>query len=175
MASKKKSVKKKDLPYRPCVGILLFNAQGRVLIARRSDFETNAWQLPQGGIDKGEEPEDAALRELEEETGTANVKILAQSADWLSYDLPSELIGKAWRGRYRGQTQKWFAMLFLGQDSEITPEKVEHPEFDDWKWVDLKDVPEIAIEFKRSIYQSLVEEFSFLPVEIASVFNEKSV
>ena len=150
---------KDQLPYRPCVGIVLFDAGGRVFIAQRLDTKEAAWQLPQGGIDEGEEPKQAALRELEEEIGTANVDILGESRKWLSYDLPPDLVGEAWRGLYRGQTQKWFAMLFLGQNSEISPSSVAHPEFSDWKWAAFEEIPGCAVDFKKSIYLALVDEF----------------
>jgi putative (di)nucleoside polyphosphate hydrolase len=149
-----------NLPYRPCAGIVLFNKQGQVFVGQRLDTHQDAWQLPQGGIDDGEEPSAAALRELEEEIGTGNAEIIAEVKNWLHYDLPPELLGKVWKGRYRGQTQKWFALRFLGDDTEISPSAVEHPEFGAWKWANFEEIPEMAISFKRSIYQTLVSEFS---------------
>ena len=149
-----------DLPYRTCAGAVLFNKFGQVFVGQRLDTYQQAWQLPQGGIDDGEDPATAAVRELEEEIGTGNVEIIGEVEDWLSYDLPPELMGKVWQGRYRGQTQKWFALRFLGDDSEIDPAAVEHPEFSAWKWVDLEEIPEIAVSFKKSIYQTLVSEFT---------------
>jgi putative (di)nucleoside polyphosphate hydrolase len=139
---------------------VLFNDQGLVFVGQRLDAYQNAWQYPQGGIDEGEEPHIAALRELEEEIGTANVEIIGDIQEWLNYDLPPDLQGHVWKGRYRGQTQKWFAMRFLGDDSEIDPTTVEHPEFRAWKWAEIQEIPEMAVPFKRSIYQTLVSEFS---------------
>jgi len=149
-----------DRPYRPCAGIMLFNRKGQVFVGQRIDNYQDAWQLPQGGINEGEEPRAAALRELEEETGTGNAKIIGEIDDWLNYDLPPDLLGKIWKGQYRGQTQKWFALRFLGNDSEINPSAVEHPEFDAWKWVNIKELPNIVVPFKQFIYQTLVNEFS---------------
>ena len=149
-----------ELPYRPCAGIVLFNTKGQVFVGQRLDTYQDAWQFPQGGIDEGEAPQGAALRELKEEIGTKNVEILGETNEWLTYDLPPDLLGKVWKGRYRGQTQKWFAMRFLGDDSEITPTAVDHPEFASWKWVNIEETPEIAVSFKKSIYQILVNEFS---------------
>src|SRR5579859_1291563 len=123
-----------SLPYRSGVGLVLFNPQGLVWVGRRLDQKIEAWQMPQGGIDEGETPEQAALRELEEEIGTANAEIVGQTADWLTYELPPELVGVAWKGRYRGQKQKWFALRFLGADSDIRID-TEHPEFAEWRWV----------------------------------------
>ncbi|MBI1178910.1 MAG: RNA pyrophosphohydrolase [Alphaproteobacteria bacterium] len=144
--------------YRPCVGIVLVNRRGEVFVAARIDNPEDAWQMPQGGIDKGEDPREAAFRELGEEIGTANAEILAESDDWLQYDLPPELIGKLWGGRYRGQEQKWFVMRFLGEDGEIDLE-TRHPEFRDWKWVPFGQVPELIVPFKRALYQDLVARF----------------
>lgn len=145
--------------YRPCVGIMLFNAQGDVFVAQRIDSPGPAWQMPQGGIDDGEEPSDAALRELGEEIGTANAEIVAELDEWIHYDLPVHLIGKLWKGKYRGQMQKWFAMRFLGDDSEIDLD-TEEPEFSAWKWVPLKDLENLAVPFKRHVYARLAEAFS---------------
>ncbi len=149
-----------DLPYRPCAGVVLFNKSGQVFVGQRLDTYPDAWQLPQGGIDNGEDPAAAALRELQEETGTGSVEIIGEVDDWLNYDLPPDLRGKVWQGRYRGQTQKWFAMRFLGDESEINPTSVEQPEFATWKWADLAEIPEMAVAFKKSIYQTLVNEFA---------------
>ena len=146
------------LPYRPCVGIMLLNAQGEVFVAKRIDSTAEAWQMPQGGIDDGEEVEAAALRELEEEIGTNKVTIIAQSYDWLHYDLPADLVPKLWGGKYRGQTQKWFVMRFLGKDSDINIATV-HPEFSEWKWVARESLPDLIVPFKRDLYAQLVEEF----------------
>jgi putative (di)nucleoside polyphosphate hydrolase len=139
---------------------MLFNKQGRVLVGRRLDSYQNAWQLPQGGIDKGEEPQVAALRELKEEIGTCNAEIIGEIKNWLNYDLPPELLGKLWKGRFRGQTQKWFAMRFLGNDTEINPTTVANPEFSAWKWIDITEIEQMAVPFKRAVYQSVVSEFS---------------
>lgn len=149
---------KSRLPYRPCVGICLLSRDNLVFVGRRIDTLVEAWQMPQGGIDKGEEPEDAALRELEEEIGTRNCRIIARTSSWLDYDLPDDLIGKVWGGRYRGQRQLWFAARFLGEDSEIDLQ-TRHPEFEAWKWVPMEQLPELIVPFKRPIYTRLVEEF----------------
>jgi putative (di)nucleoside polyphosphate hydrolase len=149
----------KALPYRPAVGIMLLNAHGQVFVAQRIDTTPEAWQMPQGGIDEGEEPATAALRELKEEIGTARARIIAEYDDWLSYDLPDELVGKVWNGRYRGQRQKWFVMRFLGHDDEIDLD-TRHPEFCAWKWADMADLPDLIVPFKRPIYQELVTRFT---------------
>ena len=141
------------LPYRKGVGILLLNGEGRVFVGRRIDTTAEAWQLPQGGIDPGETPQEAALRELEEETGARSVEIIAESRDWLSYDLPPELAGKVWGGRYRGQQQKWFAMRFLGGDGDINIE-TEHPEFNAWRWAGPAELPQQIVAFKRPLYDA---------------------
>ena len=151
---------KQNLPYRPCAGIMLFNKLGRVFVGQRLDTYLNAWQLPQGGINEGEEPQTAALRELEEEIGTANVAIIGEVQKWLNYDLPPELLGQLWKGRFRGQTQKWFAMRFLGDDIEIDPTGVENPEFSAWKWSSIEEIQEMAVPFKQAIYGIVVSEFS---------------
>ncbi|MGD1877291.1 MAG: RNA pyrophosphohydrolase [Kiloniellaceae bacterium] len=152
------------LPYRPCVGMLLLNAAGQVFVGRRIDTAKegdNIWQMPQGGIDKGETPEQAVLREMTEEIGTDKAEIVAESAQWLHYDLPDHLVGKVWKGKYRGQKQRWFALRFLGDDADIDL-ATEHPEFDAWQWVELEDVPALVIPFKRDTYRAVVEEFRTL-------------
>jgi putative (di)nucleoside polyphosphate hydrolase len=149
------------LPYRAGVGILLLNAQNLVFTGRRIDQTAEAWQLPQGGIDEGEEPYPAALRELEEETSVRSVERLAESRDWLTYDLPPDLVGKVWKGRYRGQRQKWYALRFTGPDSEIDL-KTSHPEFAAWKWLRMADLPNYIVPFKQPLYQKLVAEFGHL-------------
>jgi putative (di)nucleoside polyphosphate hydrolase len=148
----------KSLPYRPCVGVMLLNRDGHVFVAKRIDMPSDAWQMPQGGIDRGEDPRAAALRELEEETGTAKAEVIGEVSDWLDYDLPPELQGKLWGGRFRGQRQKWFAMRFTGTDKDIDI-ATKHPEFSAWKWAPIATLPDLAIWFKRPIYERLVAEF----------------
>ena len=155
----------KDLPYRDNVGAVLFNAAGLVLVARRADLPNaegtpGGWQLPQGGMDHGEDPAVAVFRELEEEIGTARAEILAEHPRWLTYDLPDHLIGKALGGKYRGQRQKWFAMRFLGTDADIRLDLDPHPEFDAWRWARLAELPGLAVAFKRAIYEDLAREFA---------------
>ncbi len=150
-----------DLPYRPCVGIMLLNTAHKVFVAQRIEQVIEAWQMPQGGIDDGEHPRAAAMRELVEEIGTNHAEIIAESQNWLTYDLPPELIGKAWKGRYRGQKMKWFAMRFLGNDSDINL-ATEHPEFNMWRWEDMHRLPEVIVPFKRDMYVQLVAEFGHL-------------
>jgi len=156
-----------DLPYRPCVGVMLLNAEGRAFVGRRSEAADapegvgNWWQMPQGGIDPGEDEEKAALRELNEETGIRTARIIGRARDWLNYDLPSELIGVAWEGRYRGQKQLWFAARFEGEESEIDlePQPGYEREFDAWRWVKLEDLPHLVVPFKRPVYEAIVAEF----------------
>jgi putative (di)nucleoside polyphosphate hydrolase len=153
------------LPYRPNVGAVLFNRDGRVLVARRTDLPNKeapggAWQMPQGGIDEGEDPRTAVLRELGEEIGTRSAEIIGEHDDWLIYDLPPELVGIALHGKYRGQRQRWFALRFLGEDSDIRLDLDPHPEFDAWKWVALDELSALAVPFKREIYRVLVESFA---------------
>ena len=147
------------LPYRPCVGAVVFNRHGDVLVARRRDTPGDAWQLPQGGIDRGEDAVEALKREMKEEIGTDNFEILAECPDWLTYDLPSDLVGRAFKGRYRGQKQRWFAVRFLGEDAEIDVASTSHPEFDAWKWVPIGDVTDLAVHFKRDVYAAVVRAF----------------
>ena len=149
----------KNLPYRACTGVMLLNPDDKVFVGRRIDTALEAWQMPQGGIDDGEAPEETAFRELEEEIGTSNAKIITHTKDWLYYDLPDELVGKIWGGKYRGQKQIWFLMRFLGDASDINIE-TDHPEFHAWKWVDIKELPKLIVPFKRPIYEALVKEFS---------------
>ncbi|HQT45876.1 MAG: RNA pyrophosphohydrolase [Acidocella sp. 20-63-7] len=149
-----------SLPYRLNVGAVLFGADGRVLVARRAGLADAAWQLPQGGIDAGEDARVAVLRELEEEIGTAKAEVLAEHPEWLQYDLPDDLVGRAFKGRYRGQRQKWFALRFLGQDSDVVLDAHAHPEFDAWKWVELAELPGLAVAFKRDIYEILARDFA---------------
>ena len=153
------------LPYRPNVGVVLFNREGLVLIARRADTPITegpiaGWQLPQGGIKEGEDPGAAALRELEEEIGTHEVEVISEHPDWLTYDLPPNLLHRARGGRYRGQRQRWFAMRFIGQDCDIRLNLNHNPEFDAWRWVALTEVPSMAVPFKRTIYDVLAKSFA---------------
>jgi putative (di)nucleoside polyphosphate hydrolase len=158
-----------SLPYRPCVGVAVFDRRGRVFIGRRSDGpeqmdDIHVWQMPQGGIDDGEDPWRAALRELYEETSIRSVERLGAIDEWLSYDLPRALVGRAWGGRYRGQTQKWFALRFTGEDSEIdiaAPGGGAHPaEFVAWRWEAIAKLPDLVVPFKRAAYERIVREFS---------------
>lgn len=147
------------LPYRRGVGVLVVNRDGGVFVGRRIDTPGDAWQMPQGGIDEGETPRDAALRELREETGIDRVRLIAETDDWLRYDLPDELIGVAWKGRYRGQEQRWFAALFLGTDEEIDLE-AHDAEFDDWRWVGIDALPSLIVPFKRDLYARIVADLA---------------
>ena len=146
------------LPYRRGVGIMLFNRAGLVLVARRIDMPADAWQMPQGGIDAGEDPATAAKRELKEEIGTDKAEIVAESRGWFSYDLPEDLRPLLWGGKYRGQTQKWFAMRFTGTDRDIDI-ATEHPEFSAWKWTKPATLPDLIVPFKRDLYRELLGEF----------------
>lgn len=148
-----------DRPYRPNVGIVLFNAEGLVFTARRIDTAQDAWQFPQGGIDEGEDPRTAALRELEEEIGTNKAEVIGESAGWYSYDLPPEVADTWQKGRWRGQKQKWFALRFLGCDADIDI-ATEHPEFAEWRWMKLADVPGVIVPFKRALYEQVAAEFA---------------
>jgi len=153
------------LPYRPCVGVMLVNAEGRVFVGKRIDSkEGDAWQMPQGGIDEGEELHPAGLRELEEETGvTADlVTILAESREEYLYDLPDELLGKLWGGRYRGQRQRWLLVRFNGEDAQIRLDAHQHPEFLAWRWVEPDQLPDLIVPFKKRVYRQVVEEFRAL-------------
>jgi len=159
--------------YRQAVGIMLLNAEGLVLVGRRNDMPAGlaAWQMPQGGIDPGETPRQAAFRELKEEVGTDKAEILAESRDWLCYDVPPEVAkeiadsrgypgGVLWGGRFRGQRQKWFAMRFTGSDSDIDPAASDEPEFTAWEWVEAARLPDLIVPFKRQVYLAVVEEFA---------------
>lgn len=149
------------LPYRPCVGVMLMNADGNIFVGQRRDRYEEAWQMPQGGVDTGEAPRDAALRELWEETGvTADlVEIVAESAEWLPYDLPHDVVPHIWKGRYRGQKQKWFLMKFTGRDDQVNI-ATEHPEFSTWRWQEPEHLVERIVPFKRPVYEKVVAEFA---------------
>jgi putative (di)nucleoside polyphosphate hydrolase len=171
-------MKRQDMPYRDCVGVAVFNAEGRVFIGRRmpdlsleDTSEVAApWQMPQGGIDKGEEPYPAALRELFEETSIRSVTLIGEAPGWILYDLPDEALGIALKGKYRGQRQRWFAFRFTGEESEID---VENPgdgsmpaEFDAWRWEALEKLPDLIVPFKRDAYLEVVAAFAHLPAEV---------
>ena len=145
------------LPLRKGVGIVLLNNKNKVFVAKRIDNPKNFWQMPQGGIDKGENYYEAALRELKEETSVVSVELIQEIEEKLTYILPDNLIGIIWRGRFKGQTQKWFVMRFLGNESEINI-NTKNPEFLDWKWIDLEDLTKIAVNFKLNVYKSLKKE-----------------
>ena len=149
-----------DRPYRKGVGIMLLNRSGRIFAGQRIDQIAEAWQMPQGGIDAGETPATAALREFAEEVGTGNVEIIAESTEWRPYDLPEAIADKVWNGRYRGQTQRWFAMRFLGEDAEIRVREVVEPEFDAWRWLASDELMQLIVPFKHDLYRSVLAEFS---------------
>ncbi|MBI1243522.1 MAG: RNA pyrophosphohydrolase [Alphaproteobacteria bacterium] len=151
--------------YRPGVGILLFDLKGRAFVGERNDAP-GAWQMPQGGIDAGEEPRAAAMRELAEETGVSAAEFVGETEDWLTYDLPAELAARVWDGRYAGQTQKWFAARFLGTDADIDLDAHE-AEFDRWRWAELETLPDLIVPFKRKLYEAILEELA--PVVRASL------
>ena len=165
------------LPYRPCVGVMLVNAHGRVFVGKRIDNgsvgkqEGDAWQMPQGGIDDGESPRRALFREMLEEIGTDKAEIVAVSKRWLKYELSPALLGKAWRGKYRGQEQKWFLMRFTGRDSDINI-ATDHPEFSAWQWLTFARLPGVIVTFKRGLYLQIVEEFG--PILFRMLQDEKA-
>jgi putative (di)nucleoside polyphosphate hydrolase len=162
----------RTLPYRPCVGVMLLNASGLVFIGRRRNKRLSEhsapgheWQMPQGGIDRGEEPFAAARRELQEETNITSVRLLAESAGWYDYDLPESISKSSWKGRYRGQTQKWFALRFEGEESEIdidNPGGGHKPEFEAWRWEQMDRLPDLVIPFKRPVYERVLADFAHL-------------
>ena len=146
------------LPYRNGVGIVVLNNENKVFVAKRIDNPKNFWQMPQGGVDEGEDLLNAAYRELKEETSIFNVKLIKKEIeDWTQYDLPSKLIGIIWKGRYKGQKQKWFIFKFLGNDTEINI-KTKNPEFLDWKWIEIGKITEIVVDFKKEVYQKVEKE-----------------
>lgn len=149
------------LPYRAGVGVMLLNDRDEVFVGQRLDSTLEAWQMPQGGIDDGEDPLTAAFRELQEETGVTRAELIVESSGWLLYDLPQDLIGKLWGGRYCGQRQKWFAMRFLGTDADVNIQ-TEHPEFRTWKWAAPRDLPSLIVPFKRKLYEDVLAEFADL-------------
>ena len=148
------------LPYRSNVGIMMVNEKGYVFVGQRLDNNQNAWQMPQGGIDAGEDPENAAYRELLEETGVKkqDVRFVASSSQWLSYDLPEDLIPILWNGKFRGQKQKWFLFKFLGEDGDINI-ATKHPEFSKWKWISKENLLKEIVPFKKSVYENVLKEF----------------
>ena len=160
------------LPYRPCVGVMAINRSGLVWVGRRADMPGEAegpgqwWQMPQGGIEADEDPQAAGLRELVEETGMRSVEVIGRTRDWVTYDLPPELVGVAWGGRYRGQRQLWFAVRFLGPDSEIDIALASHatPEFEAWKWSPVAGLSAGIVPFKRGVYTQVVAELGPLAV-----------
>jgi putative (di)nucleoside polyphosphate hydrolase len=158
-----------DLPYRPCVGVMVLNRDGLAFVGRRTEGpehvdDVHAWQMPQGGVDPGEDPWPAALRELYEETSIRSVEKLGEVPEWLAYDIPREIVGRAWKGKYRGQTQKWYALRFTGDEREIdiaSPGGGGHePEFAEWRWERIENLPGLIIPFKRPVYERVVREFS---------------
>ncbi|WP_320177310.1 RNA pyrophosphohydrolase [Roseovarius pacificus] len=148
------------LPYRPCVGVMLANAEGRVFVGQRIDQDITAWQMPQGGIDPGEAPRDAALRELWEETGVPAdlVTVETETEGWIPYELPHDIVPRIWKGRYKGQEQKWFLLRFHGRDSDVNIE-TEHPEFSEWRWLDPAELIANIVPFKRTVYERVMAEF----------------
>ncbi len=148
------------LPYRPCVGVVLIDARGMVFAGQRIDSPSPAWQMPQGGIDEGEKPKEAAYRELWEETGITRDKVefMAKTHGWVTYDLPPDLLGKVWGGKYRGQKQKWFLFRFTGQDADVRIAS-EHPEFSAWRWILADEMVESIVPFKRAVYDQVVRSF----------------
>ncbi len=143
------------LPFRIGVGVIVLNEKNRVFVGKRKDNPVDKWQMPQGGVNEGEKLIDAMKRELEEETGIKNIKILKEIDGWSEYELPENLLGKIWRGKYRGQKQKWFIVKFIGDEDEINL-KTSKPEFIEWKWLDIENLPGVIVEFKRKVYEDLL-------------------
>ena len=150
-----------ELPLRLGVGIALLNHENKVFVGKRIDNPANSWQMPQGGVDKNEDLLQAAKRELKEETNIKTTAVIKELNEWLTYDLPEKLLGKLWKGKYRGQKQKWFIMRFLGKNKEINV-KTKHPEFLDWKWIEPIELPKVAVHFKVNIYKKIKEELTSL-------------
>lgn len=159
------NLKHGDLPYRPCVGIMLINHVGLIFVGLRIDQTVEAWQMPQGGMEEGETPVEAGLREMKEEIGTNKAVLLRELDEWLSYDLPEHLLGVALHGRYRGQKQKWLAMRFTGNDRDIDI-KTREPEFAAWKWVSVDELAQIIVPFKRTIYTKVASAFRDLAIPV---------
>jgi len=149
-----------QLPYRPCAGVMLVNTHGHVFVGQRIDSQVDAWQMPQGGVDPGEDPKQAALRELWEETGVkaSLVTVEAETKGWLPYDLPHDLVPRLWKGRFRGQQQKWFLMRFHGADTDINIE-TDHPEFSQWCWLPPDQLVARIVPFKQAVYSRILDEF----------------
>ena len=152
-------MEKNQLPLRIGVGAIVLNKENKVFVGRRIDNPVNNWQMPQGGVNKSEPLLEAMKRELQEETDIKNIKILKELDHWFQYELPNELVGKIWKGRFRGQKQKWFIVKFLGEDEEINI-KTKNPEFIEWKWIDFKKLPEVIVYFKKELYKNLVSNIS---------------
>lgn len=148
-----------NLPYRPGVGMMIVNKDKKIFIAKRKDTKLQAWQMPQGGIDQGETPSRAAIREMEEEIGNAYGRIISESANWYSYDIPKFLIQKLWEGNYKGQIQKWFLIEYTGQDNDINL-NTENPEFTEWRWASIQELPSLIIPFKKKLYDAVIKEFA---------------
>ena len=148
-------MKQNELPLRLGVGIIVLNKENKVFVGKRRDNPTNKWQMPQGGVDRGENLVNAMKRELKEETSIRSIEILKELEGWTEYELPDYLLGKIWRGKYRGQKQKWFIVRFLGRDEEINL-KTTHPEFIEWQWLDIENLPSVIVHFKKKVYEKLL-------------------